>query len=104
MFNERNFNGAIGKFEKCLQHPKFNSDFMLSLYGQALCATGRLKEGHKYLLKACESYENKDWILKNQSGKDVAKDSLRALEHCCKHLGTTEGNEYLGKNQIIKEE
>jgi tetratricopeptide (TPR) repeat protein len=103
MFNERNYSGAILKFEKCLKHPKFNNDLLFSLYGQALCASGKLSEAHKYLKKACDSYESGGWLFESEFSYNLASNSIDALKHSCEQLGIDEGKEYFSKRLEIKE-
>ncbi len=102
MFIKRNFSGAILKFEKCLKHPKFHHDLLFSLYGQSLSAIGRLQEGHRYLIKACEFYESEGWEVESQVAYDNAVNCLNALKHTCHHLNLDEGKKYIDKQIKIK--
>jgi hypothetical protein len=102
LFIERNFSEANRKFEKCLKHSRFHHDLLFSLYGQSLCATGRLQEGHSYLLKACESYESEGWEFKDRFALDNATNCVNALRHTCHHLNLDEGKQYFDKPLNIK--
>lgn len=102
LFIKRNFSEANLKFEKCLKNPTFHHDLLFSIYGQSLCATGRLEEGHKYLIKACEFYENEQWEFEDQFAFDNATNCINALKHTCHHLNLDEGKQYLSNKLIIK--
>lgn len=95
LFIKQNFEQANLKFEKCLKNPKLHHDLLFSLYGQSLCATGRLKEGHEYLLKACKLYQADGWRFEDQFSFDNARNCLDALKHTCHHLNLEEGVQYL---------
>lgn len=102
LFQERNFADAVIFFEKCMQHPKFNNELIFSYYGQALCADRRADDGHKYLLKACEAYDEDGWIFHDEFNYILAKNTIDALKHTNELLGLDIGNEYLNKELHLK--
>ncbi len=101
-FIKRRFDEAIPKFEKCLKNPIFRFNLLLSLYGQSLCATGRLGEGHRYLMEVCKSYESDGWEFKDQFSFDNALKCIDALEQSCELLQIEEGREYVQKQPKLK--
>jgi len=101
LFIKRKFIEANLKFEKCLKNPNFQNDLLFSLYGQSLCAVGRLQEGHSFLLKACKFYESEKWAFDNQFAYDIATNCLNTLRQTCHHLNLTDGAQYIGKELII---
>lgn len=103
LFIKRNFTEANTKFEKCVKNKNFHHDLFFSIYGQSLCATGRLQEGHKYLLKACKSYETDGWEFENQFALDIASNCLNALKHTCQHLNLDEGKQYTDNKLNLKQ-
>ena len=102
LFIKRRFGEAIPKFEKCLKHPKFHFNLLLSLYGQSLCATGRLGEGHKYLMEVCKTYESEGWEFKDQFSYDNALKCIDALEQTFELLQIEEGREFTEKQPKVK--
>jgi tetratricopeptide (TPR) repeat protein len=102
LFIKRRFDQANLKFEKCMKHPRFQNVLSYSLYGQSLCAIGELEEAHKYLIKACESYESDGWEFEDQFEYDIAKSCLSALKHTCHNLKTDNGKQYIDNALKIK--
>jgi|GEM_PF-3539707 len=102
MFHERDYEGAINKFEKCLNHPGFQNEILFSFYGQALCAVGRMDEGHNYLIKACEAYELGGWTFEREFDFKLAKNTLDALKYVSELLNIENSKEFLTKNIQLK--
>lgn len=102
LFIKRRFDQANFEFEKCMKHPKFQNVLLFSLYGQSLCATGRLDEAHKYLIKACESYESDGWKFEDQFEYDIAKNCLSALKYTCHNSKLENGKQFIDNTPIIK--
>ncbi len=103
VFHRRNYEFAIQKFEKCLKHPTFQNYLLYSYYGQALCAVDRLEESHKYLLKACERYEDRGWVVEEGLEYNLAGNTISALKHICENSGIEEGKQYFDVKLKLKE-
>lgn len=74
--HEQKYSAALEKLEACVHHPNFQHELFYSYYGQTLCALGRLDEGHKYLIKACELYEQEGWAFEDDYAKNLAQNSI----------------------------
>lgn len=104
LFQEHKYNGAIREYQKCIKHPKFQNELLFSSYGQALCAAGRLDDGHEYLLKACRVYEENGWEFNSSYTYNLAKETLSALKHVTVHISNDEGKQFLSRElQLTKE-
>lgn len=62
---------------------------------ERIYSLGRLSEGHEYLIKACKLYEEKGWIFEDEYDKNLAQNSISALEHVLKHTNINEGKNFL---------
>ena len=86
-FYVKRFEESIAYFEKCLDHPNFNTDQFNAYYGQALAATGQLEKAYGYLKIAFYEFEENDWSFENEQSCNLAKDTIGALEHIEIHTG-----------------
>ncbi len=103
LVHEQKYAAALKKLDACVDHPNFQHELFYSYYGQTLCGLGKLDEGHKYLIKACKLYEKEGWVFEDDYDKNLAQNSVSALEHVFKHTNITEGKRYLEKLPKIKQ-
>ena len=105
-FYSSDFKEAVQLFEKILKHKVFQKASIFAeffaYYGQSLCAVGELDKGAKYLIIACQEYEQNNWDFEEARALNLAKSTLSALKHIKKHTDITIDANYLVSEPKLK--
>lgn len=103
LFREGKYDVAVEKFEKCLNHPKFQNEDLFSYYGQSLCALGNLEEGYVFLINACELYEKANWEFDSEETFNLSISTQSALKHIFRSTNLSEGKDFLERQPLFRE-